>query len=577
MMELKYSEILKLNKELENRLPSNSYGITVLSNIIVHQIKEILEYSLRSEIINANVEFGDYDNIVQDSHKYKGSNTIIIFWELCNIIDGFQYKIELINHDQLNKILEKTKSEIDLVLKNVEKTSLILINKFTSLPFSHSNIRIKRLDELAKELDGYLEEKIPSNVRLVDIEKVIASVGVSHSLDLRYYYSSKALYTVDFFKTYAEYIQPFIMSANGKAKKALIFDCDNTLWKGILGEDGFDNIEMSSRTKDGSIFAEIQSIALALNKQGILIGLCSKNNPKDVDEVIESHQDMLLKNEHITINKSNWLDKVSNLKDIAQELNIGLDSLVFVDDSSFEVNLIREQLPEITVLQVPERLYEYPKMLRENLGLFYNLSLTAEDSKKIEMYKHQVKRESIKKEFTDIEDYLASLELKMTIFEDDESIIPRMSQMTQKTNQFNLTTKRYTESDIQNFIEDRNTDVYAFSISDKFGDSGVTGLSIVSSNSDIAEIDTLLMSCRIIGRNIEYSFMDYIIGRIKEKNIKTIHSKYVKTSKNVQVDEFYNKCSFTLTESNDSFRNYTLDISNYEPKQLNYIEIIKRN
>jgi FkbH-like protein len=576
MMELKYSEILKLNKELENRLPSNSYGITVLSNIIVHQIKEILEYSLRSEIINANVEFGDYDNIVQDSHKYKGSNTIIIFWELCNIIDGFHYKIELINHDQLNKILEKTKSEIDLVLKNVEKTSLILINKFTSLPFSHSNIRIKRLDELAKELDRYLEEKIPSNVRLVDIEKVIASVGVSHSLDLRYFYSSKALYTVDFFKTYSEYIQPFIMSANGKAKKALIFDCDNTLWKGILGEDGFDNIEMSSRTKDGSIFAEIQSIALALNKQGILIGLCSKNNPKDVDEVIESHQDMLLKNEHITINKSNWLDKVSNLKDIAQELNIGLDSLVFVDDSSFEVNLIREQLPEITVLQVPERLYEYPEMLQENLDLFYNLSITAEDNKKIEMYKHQVKRDYIKKEFTDIEDYLASLELKMTIFEDDESIIPRMSQMTQKTNQFNLTTKRYTDGDIRNFIDDLDSNVYAFSVADKFGDSGVTGLCIVSDNSknESLEIDTLLMSCRIIGRNIESAFMDYVIGKIKEKKIGELKAKYIKTLKNYQVKEFYDKFGFKLVDRDESKVNYALSLMDYKPRKIKYIEVI---
>ena len=369
------------------------------------------------------------------------------------------------------------------------------------------------------------------------------------------------------------------MSANGKAKKALIFDCDNTLWKGILGEDGFDNIEMSAKTNDGSIFSEIQAMALALNKQGILIGLCSKNNPDDVDEVIKSHPDMQLRNEHISINKSNWSDKVSNLKDISQELNIGLDSLVFVDDSSFEVNLIREQLPEITVLQVPERLYEYPKMLRENSGLFYNLSLTAEDRKKTDMYKQQVKRTSIKMEYSDIKDYLVSLGLKMIIYQDDESIIPRMSQMTQKTNQFNLTTKRYTEGDIQKFINDSNSDVYAFSVSDKFGDSGVTGLCItnIDDNSKTANIDTLLMSCRIIGRNVEYAFIDYIIKIIKEKKINVIKAKYIKTQKNEQVKEFYDKCSFNLTESDDSVRKYYLDMSNYELKQLNYIEIINGN
>ncbi len=579
MMELKYSEILKLNKELENNLKSSSYDITVLSNIIVQQGKEILEYPLRSQGINANVEFGDYDNIVQDSQKYKNSKSVIIFWELCNIIDGFQYKAELLENYQLDAILEKTKSEVDLVLKNLEKTSLVLINKFTALSFSHYKFRKNKLDELASQLNLYLEEKISINVRLLDIEKVIASIGVSNSLDMRYYYSSKALYTIDFFKTYANYIAPFFISANGKAKKALIFDCDNTLWKGILGEDGFDNIEMSTGSKDGNIFAEIQSIALALNRQGVLIGLCSKNNPGDVDEVIKSHPDMQFRDEHITINKSNWSNKVTNLKEIATELNIGLDSLVFVDDSSFEVNLIKEQLPEITVLQVPERLYEYPKMLRENLGLFYNLSLTAEDSKKIEMYKHLVKRESIKKEFTDIEDYLSSLELKITFFENDELIIPRMSQMSQKTNQFNLTTNRYTESDIRSFIEDFNSNVIAISVADKFGDSGITGLCIVSINNDtnIAEIDTFLMSCRVIGRNIEYVFMDYIIEKIEEKNIKSVYAKYIRTSKNAQVKHFYENCSFDFKESTDSGKNYSLDINNYISKKINYIEVINGN
>lgn len=576
MMEMKYFDILKMNKELGDNLTSSSYSLTVLSNIIVHQIKEILEYLLRNEGINADVRFGDYDNIVQDSHKYKDTNAVIIFWELCNIIDGLQYKIELINSDQLDEILEKAKSEIDLVLKNLDKTSLVIFNTFTSLSFSFSDIKKNRLDELAVQLNIYLEEKIPVNVKLVDIDKVIASIGISNSLDLRYYYSSKALYTVEFFKAYAKIIKPFIMSANGKARKALIFDCDNTLWKGILGEDGFDNIEMSAATKDGAIFAEIQSIALALNKQGILIGLCSKNNPGDVDEVIESHAHMQLRSKYITINKSKWSDKVTNLTEIAEELNIGLDSLVFVDDSSFEVNLIREQLPEIAVLQVPERLYEYPKMLRENSGLFYNLSFSAEDSRKIEMYEQQVIRETVKKEFNDIEDYLTSLELKMTIYMNDKSIIPRMSQMSQKTNQFNLTTKRYTESDIRNFIDDPNSDVYAFSIADKFGDSGVTGLSIVTTNGNTttAEIDTLLISCRIIGRNIEYVFMDYIIGKMEEKKIKILNSKYIKTQKNDQVKDFYDKCSFELINKNDLEKDYSLYLKNYKSKQLNYIEVI---
>lgn len=572
---LKYSEILKINTKLGSNINSNSYNISVLSNITINQIKEILEYVLRNEDINANVRIGDYDNIVQDSIKYENSNVVIIFWELCNIIDGLQYKIELFDNDQFNAMLEKTKSEIDLVLKNLNKTSLVLFYKFTSMPFSSLNLRKSNFEKFADQLNKYLEDKTKANVKLIELEKVIASVGVEKSLDLRYYYSSKALYTIEFFKTYAEYIKPFIMSANGKSKKALIFDCDNTLWKGILGEDGFDKIEMSSRTKDGTIFSEIQSIALALSKQGILIGLCSKNNPKDIDEVINSHPDMKLREEHIIINKSNWTDKVTNLRQIAKELNIGLDSLVFIDDSSFEVNLIKEQLPEITVLQVPERLYEYPKMLRENTGLFYNLSLTEEDKKKIGMYKQQIYRGSAKKRFSDIEEYLASLELKLTIFEDDESIIPRMAQMSQKTNQFNLTTKRYTEVDIRNFVIAGDSKVFSFSVSDKFGDNGVTGLCIINfdKKNQTAKIETFLMSCRIIGRNIEYAFMDYLLNFLKNNKIKKVIAKYIKTHKNEQVKEFYNKCSYSLIKFNNGIKDYELFIDEYKPKKIKYIEV----
>lgn len=576
MEDLKYSEILELNKEMGEKLKSNPYKITVISNIIVNQIKDILEFSLRKEGINVNVVNGDYDNIVQDSLKYKESSTVIIFWELSNIIDGLHYQIELFEDEQITAIIDKTKLEIDLVLKNLRNTSLVLFNKFTSLPFSNSVIAKSELEELTEQLNGYLEDIIPANVKLVEVEKVFASLGLENCLDFRYFYSSKALYSIGFFKSYSELIKPYIMSANGKAKKAIIFDCDNTLWKGILGEDGFDGIEMSLKTKDGAIFAEIQSLALALNRQGVLICLCSKNNPKDVDKVIKFHPDMQLKEKHITINKSNWSDKVTNLAEIAQELNIGMDSFVYVDDSPFEVNFIQAQLPEITVLHVPKRLYKYPQMLRDNVGLFYNLSFTAEDEMKIDMYNQQMKREMVKKEFTDIEDYLASLDLKLTIFQDEESIIPRMAQMSQKTNQFNLTTKRYTEGDIKNFIEIDSATILAFSVSDKFGDGGITGLCIVNldQQNQLAEIDTFLMSCRIIGRKIEFAFMDYLIDLLKMTNIKTVNAKYIQTQKNEQVKTFYDNCSFELVESENLIKEYSLEISKYNTNQINFIEVV---
>jgi FkbH-like protein len=573
---VKYTDLLKKNNEYAKNLPEDVYAITTLSNIVVEQLNYILEYSLRVDGVPAMLSASDYDNIVQDSQKNQHSNAIIIFWELCNIIDGFQYKIELLDTSQLDAIIEKIKSEIDFVLNNLEQTPLVLINKFTSLSFSNLNIRKNYLDKIADQLNQYLEENITVNTQLVDIDKVIALVGVSNSFDMRYYYSSKSLYTIDFFKSYAEFVKPFFMSANGQSKKALIFDCDNTLWGGILGEDGFDNIEMSVETKTGSIFAEIQAMALSLSKQGVLICLCSKNNIDDVNSVINAHPDMQLKEEFIAIKKVNWSDKMTNIKKISKELNIGLDSLVFVDDSSFEINLIKEQLPEVTVLQVPEKLYKYPEILRENLGLFYNLAITEEDSKKIKMYKHQVTRESSKNKFNDIESYLSSLGLKISIFKDDKSIISRMSQMSQKTNQFNLVTKRYTDGDIQNFINDSNSDVYTLSVTDKYGDSGITGLCIIlfDNSKKSAEIDTFLMSCRIIGRNIEFAFMDFIIDKLKKKKVLKLKAKYIKTKKNNQVEKFYDKCSFVSIGKNSSVTNYFLNIDDYKVSNKDYIEVV---
>jgi FkbH-like protein len=367
------------------------------------------------------------------------------------------------------------------------------------------------------------------------------------------------------------------LAANGKSKKAIIFDCDNTLWKGILGEDGFENIDMSVKSKSGIVFHEIQSLALALNKQGIIVCLCSKNNLTDINEVIRDHPDMLLRDEYITIKKINWIDKATNIRQIAEELNIGLDSIVFVDDSQFEINLVKNQLPDVKVLQVPEKLHDYPQMLRSNLGLFYNLNLTQEDLIKSQIYKQQNEREEFKSSFSDVENYLISLELKIKIFVDDFSLIPRMAQMTQKTNQFNLTTKRYTEIDIEKFVNSNNSKVFAWSVSDKFGDNGITGLCIVILNAKEAVVDTFLMSCRIIGRNIEHFIMDFLIDNLKKEKINTITAKYIKTARNAQVADFYKKCSFDYFFETNIDTTFILEIKKYKSKNINYIKLENGN
>lgn len=574
-IELKYGEILRQNTALARNLGDQRYKISVLANVTVSQLKEILEHTMRVEGVPAVVTLGDYDNIIQDSLKYKHSDLVLLFWEPYSITGDLHYRIDLLTDSEVDDIFDKTCAELEFVFKNLQETSLVLMNAFTSLPFSAADVVPSRLEELTWKLNAYLRDHTPKNVRVIDLDKVIAQVGIDKSFDLRYWYSAKAPYTIDFFKAYSLCVKPFVLSARGKAKKAMIFDCDNTLWKGVLGEDGAGGIEMSRASKEGSFFAEVQSIALSLNKRGVLIGLCSKNNPQDVDEIVRLHPDMQMRDQNLAVKRVNWADKVSNLREIARELNIGLDSLVFVDDSAFEVNLVRTQLPEVTVLQVPESLHLYPSMLRANSGLFYSLSVSDEDAKKTEMYKDQAGREMSKLEFADLESYLASLGTKLTIREDDLSIVARMAQLSQKTNQFNLTTIRYTEGDIGAFVRGDLANVFAFAVSDRFGDSGITGLCIVK-NLDAREavIDTFLMSCRVLGRNVEYAFMNWLLERLERQGVRRVHARYVETTKNTQVKEFFDRCCFSLTASTEKARDYALNFDEYKSKQVEYVEII---
>jgi FkbH-like protein len=559
---MKYSEIIKLNNELEGAINSPDYKIAILSNIMVHQSKEICEYSLRIESVNAKVLLGEYDNIVQDSAKFQDANAIVIFWDTYNFIDGFQYKAESLSNLEFENIVEKVETEIDLVLNNLKDSSLVLINKFSSLIFDQFSLSNSRINKLVLRLNVYLEEKCSSNVKIIDIDKVVSRLSIKSSIDLRYYYSSKTLYSIDFYKKYFEYIKPIFLSTTGKIKKALIFDCDNTLWKGILGEDGFDNIR---------IYQEIQYLALHLAKKGVIIGICSKNNPNDVNEVLKSHPDMILRDENIVIKKINWNNKLLNLKSIAEDLNIGLDSLVFIDDSSFEVELIRRELPDIKVFQVPSREYEYGAMMRNISNLFYSPSKTEEDSAKTQMYKNQVKRIEGRVEAGNIEDYLASLDLSITVYVDDLSQVSRISQLTQKTNQFNLTTKRYSETEIKNFILNNDKLVLSIEVDDKYGVSGLTGLAILCKK--ISKIDTLLLSCRVLGRNIEYKFMEVIVNMAKKHNIKFLNSEYIKTQKNQQVEGFYNRCGFNTIIKSDNIIQYQLKTDRYKNEKINYIRV----
>ena len=576
MENLKYTEILKLNKELVGTIKSKPYKIGVLSNVTVNSFKEVLEYSCRLNHIEPDVELGNFDNIIQDSAVLINKDLVIIFYDVLNIVDQVSDFFEDLEEEKYSNLKNKLFTEIDIIFENLKNTASVVFNSFSSAYYNYNNIQFSKIETFVKELNIYLEQKKRSNVSIVNIDKLFTNIGFKQSIDYRFYHSSKAPYTLAFLKNYVAAIETVFLRNSGKLKKAIIFDCDNTLWKGVIGEDGMEGIDMSPTSKSGKFYHLVQRIAVFLSKRGVIVGLCSKNNEQDVLDVLRNHKDMILKEDHIVIKKVNWIDKANNLRTIASELNIGIDRLVFVDDSNFEINLIKEQVAEILTIQVPTSISDYPDLILKNVYTYFNLVLNSDDAKKTEMYKEQFDRENSKTAFSSIEDYLVSLEIELTVVKNDKEHISRIAQLTQKTNQFNLTTCRYTESQVDQFTTDKKHEVYAMFVKDKFGDNGLTGVCIAKKDEKDPKnviIDSLLMSCRIIGRNIEFVYMNHIIKDLANKGYQLLTADFIPTKKNSQVEDFYDKVGFNLVENIDGAKRYTLNIANFESKKVDYIKI----
>jgi FkbH-like protein len=571
---LKLTDIIKANKQhSEEYGDAKEYRVRVLSNITCNQLGEALKFNLFESSIPSKVEFGDYDNVVQDSRLCKGYDLVIIHYDLEPILEKSSKYIEDYDEKEFDSLLTSITGEISFAASNLKDIPLVIIDSFDVSVIGEEALTCSKSRTLADKLNEYLHNIKQENLHIVDLSPILTEIGIESAVDRRLYALSKTLYTLRFWMEYAFRIAPLICKVQGRLKKAVIFDCDNTLWKGVLGEDGEDGIDMAVSSKIGLCYNKVQQMAVWLSHQGVIIGLCSKNNPADVDHVIGTHNDMCLRDDNIVIKRINWQDKASNLRSIASGLNIGLDSLIFIDDSPFEINLIKEQVPEVFTFQVPSNIIEYPDAFRRMIDRYFLLNGSQADMSRTKQYKEQVLRDEEKDKFTDIESYLKSLDLQILIKEDDATSISRIAQLTQKTNQFNLTTKRYTEQQIKDFIDSSSNAVLSVSVADKFGDSGLTGVLIYSMTAETASIDTFLLSCRVMGRNIEKSIMDYFVHRLQSRGIKILLASYIPTKKNLPVAELYESLGFLVTRSYDGSKDYSLSLKEYKEQNVDYIKI----
>jgi FkbH-like protein len=411
------------------------------------------------------------------------------------------------------------------------------------------------------------EIKTLSNVKIVDVLSMVINKGVSRLFDERMYYIAKNHWSFsglqDIVDLYSRYLNAFL----GKRKKCLVLDLDNTLWGGIIGDDGIDNIGLSN---DGpnKAFYDFQREILKLHERGVLLAVCSKNSEDIALDAIENHPHMLLRKEHFLSIRINWNNKAQNIQEIASEINIGLDSLVFLDDSPFEREVVSSKLPDVLVPELPKEFSEYPNFIRD-LKVFDFLTLSQDDFIRNDIYKANISREKLKVNTINIEDFYYSLEMELSIGEITNSQIVRISQMTQKTNQFNLCTKRYSESDIKRFVQNHDHRVYQLTLKDKFGDNGIVGCAIVNMTGATAFIDTYILSCRAMGRTVETAMLNYIIDDAKKSGIHDLIGEYIPTKKNVPCKNFYMDHDFLDMNKGT----WGISIETYKQKQLPWIKV----
>jgi FkbH-like protein len=446
-----------------------------------------------------------------------------------------------------------------MLLSQLDSAKQLII--FTISPLFKINYQITdvSIDEAIKEYNQKLYALNNKNIKVIDTSGFFVRYSCECLIDWKYYYIAQMPLNPKLGPDFIRWFLRQMEIIDLKRKKCIIVDLDNTLWDGILGEDGIEGIKMGE-SYPGSAFRFFQSYLLNLKHNGVIIAACSKNKEADVLDVWKNHPDMLLDRNDFVTYRINWNNKADNIQDIAKELNIGLESIVFVDDNPSERELVKQAFPDVCVPDFPEHPYllpEFVKKLTEDYFCAY--SLTDEDYSKTEKYIENKKRVQQKKQFANMDTYLRSLEMKITIEKISKFNITRFAQMTQKTNQFNLTTKRYGESDILMFA-DTCGEIYGLRVRDKFGDNGLTGMIMIKIKGKIADIDTLLLSCRILGKEIEYVFVNYVLAKLKNSGIEKVTAAYIKTLKNGQVEDFYDKLGFAVTKSTADYKQYILDL-----------------
>ncbi|HJU39680.1 MAG TPA: HAD-IIIC family phosphatase [Tahibacter sp.] len=535
--------------------------IRFLRNATIEGIERPLRKGLREAALDASLAFGGFATARAEvlAGDTTGDSITVLSLGLEQVGSGYGHVAW--------PVAEICDDIYDTVAAAVERVGgTLAINTVLAPPFDAWGLAESAEREKPAEIVGALNLRLrrlarenAGRVVLCDWERYARQLGEAATYDYRFWFSSGAPFAAPFLDLYARDIVRIARVVAGRPRKCLVLDCDNTLWGGVVGEDGLDGIALSSDTVPGKYYRQFQQCALDLRERGVVLAIASKNNEQDVLEVLDRHPDMLLRREHFAAWRINWNHKAQSLRELSEELSLGLDSFVFVDDSALEIELVRHALPQVGTRRLPERAEDIAYFLhRENP--FESLVATREDRLRGDSYRQNRERLDARRASANIDEYLAGIGIRIVVSDCTPREAPRVAQLLQRTNQFNLTTQRHDLSAIERRLADPASLVLCVEVADRFGDFGLTGVLIADRSSAAATIDSLLLSCRVLGRDVEFALVSAALEIMRERwGTTRVDAAYVASGKNEQVADFWQRCGFTEVAASAARRDFVLD------------------
>lgn len=550
MAQLTYQELNKLAKKQPK--DGKPYRLAILGDCATQHLATAIKGTAYNEELPFQIYDSDYNlidaQIVDtESELYRFHPDFILIDMCCEKLYDAFCNVELDQREQFAEtVYRKIETYWRLLGQNI-KANILQFTFTYKNDFTFGNFALKTRQSFPSQLHKLNEllndgSRLFKNVYLVDLSAIQTSMG-DVFFDPKLYYIAKVPYSMSALPRIAQSVLDVIKAINGQIKKCVILDLDNTLWGGVIGDDGLGGIEIGDLGQ-GHAFSSFQLWLKELKNRGILLAVCSKNNEDTAKEPFLKHPDMILKLSDFSLFVANWEDKATNIKHIQKTLNIGMDSMVFIDDNAFERNLVRSIIPEIVVPELPNDPALYLDFLQK-LNLFEIASFSEEDIKRTEQYRAEAGRAKLQQQFATFDAYLQSLSMEATVAPFDPFHYARISQLTQRSNQFNLRTIRYTEAEISSIAQDDRYITEYFSLKDKFGDHGLISVVILEKQTDSTLfVNEWLMSCRVLKRGMEEFIINKLIEVARENGYTKIIGEYLPTPKNAMVAEIYAKLGF---------------------------------